>query len=182
MFLVRNFEEGDDLLKELDMMDKDLFEVSRINHIIVDNGYDSFKTFPCPLICNGFRHKRNEPFLSKAALITPGEFVIKQCVFTPGRPLELEKKFLRAGPRATQFFNPADVHADIVCLGKVCPGMNTMIRELVLVLNNVYQVKKVTGVKDSFKGYYDNNFIELTPALVETIHHQGGCFIGLCRT
>ena len=71
----------------------------------------------------------------------------------------MEKKYLRAGPRATQYFNPRDVNADIVCLGKVCPGINTVVREIVLILKNIYKVPNVTGVKNSFKGYYDNSYI-----------------------
>jgi hypothetical protein len=35
---------------------------------------------------------------------------------------------MRAGPRNTQFFNPKEVRADIVVLGKLCPGINTVIR------------------------------------------------------
>lgn len=35
---------------------------------------------------------------------------------------------MKAGPRATQYFNPQDVRADIVCLGGLCPGMNTVVR------------------------------------------------------
>ena len=58
----------------------------------------------------------------------PGEFVIRNCVFKPGRTLELEKKFMRAGPRGHQFFDPNDVRADIVCLGNMSPGLNTIIR------------------------------------------------------
>ena len=60
--------------------------------------------------------------------------------------------------------------------------MNTVLREIVLILKNVYKIPSITGVKFSFKGYYDSYFTDLTPELVETIHHQGGCFLGLCRT
>lgn len=35
---------------------------------------------------------------------------------------------MRAGPRNYQFFNPNEVKADIVTLGKLCPGINTVIR------------------------------------------------------
>lgn len=61
---------------------------------------------------------------------------------------------MRAGPRNTQFFNPKEVRADIVCLGKLCPGINAIIRQLVFMLTNVYKVDKVFGVKSSFDGYY----------------------------
>ena len=73
---------------------------------------------------------------------------------------------MRAGPRATQYFDSKTVRADIVCLGKVCPGINNIIRELVMVLKETYHVESVTGIKFSLKGYYDNNMIELTPSIV----------------
>lgn len=57
---------------------------------------------------------------------------------------------MRAGPRNTQFFDPKDVKADIVCLGKLCPGINNIIRQLVFMLKTVYKVPKVFGVKYSF--------------------------------
>jgi 6-phosphofructokinase 1 len=66
---------------------------------------------------------------------------------------------MRAGPRSGEFFKPSEVKADIVCLGNVCPGINTVIRELYIILKEVYQVNKVTGVKNSFRGYYEGNFL-----------------------
>ena len=48
----------DTLLQELDMMDRLLFEVSRINNLIVDLGYENFKTFPCPLINRGTKREK----------------------------------------------------------------------------------------------------------------------------
>lgn len=47
-------------------------------------------------------------------------------------------------------------------LGGVCPGMNTVIREITLMLRNVYKVKSVNGVKNGFRGYYEKKFIDLT--------------------
>ena len=61
---------------------------------------------------------------------------------------------MRAGPRGSEFFNPDEVRADIVCLGGICPGMNTVIREITIMLKQVYQVISVTGVKNGFNGYY----------------------------
>ena len=61
---------------------------------------------------------------------------------------------MRAGPRSTQYFVPSEVRADIVCLGNISPGLNSVMRELVLVLRNVYRVDNVFGIKESFKGYY----------------------------
>lgn len=88
---------------------------------------------------------------------------------------------MRAGPRATQYFDPKTVRADVVCLGKVCPGVNNIIRELAILLKEIYHAEVVTGIKFGFKGYYTNNMIDLTPQIVETIHHRGGSFLGVSR-
>lgn len=40
-------------------------------------------------------------------------------------------------------------------------------------------MEKVTGIRFSFRGYYNNDMIDLTPEMVETIHHRGGSFLGL---
>lgn len=37
-------------------------------------------------------------------------------------------------------------------------------------------------MKFSYKGYYEKNLINLTTDLVKTIHHQGGCFLGVSKT
>ena len=73
---------------------------------------------------------------------------------------------MRAGPRATQYFDPATVRADIVCLGKVAPGINNIIRELVILLKDIYKVEVVTGIKFSFRGYYTSNMVDLNPHIV----------------
>merc|ERR1719261_595388 len=44
------------------------------------------------------------------------------------------RAFLRAGPRQTVAFNPAEVRAAVVTCGGICPGLNTVVRELVLCL------------------------------------------------
>lgn len=49
-------------------------------------------------------------------------------------------------------------------------------------LKDVSKVDRVTGVKNSLKGYYDGNFIDLNEQIVKTIHHNGGCFLGLAKT
>lgn len=47
-------------------------------------------------------------------------------------------------------------------------------------LLDVYKVNRVTGIKNGFRGYYERKFVELNPKVVETVHHFGGCFLGLC--
>lgn len=89
---------------------------------------------------------------------------------------------MKAGPRGSIYFDPEDVRADIVCLGHISPGMNTVLRELVLVLYYNYRVKQIFGIKDSFQGYYEDKIIKLVPENIELIHHLGGCYLGVCKS
>ena len=158
----------------------------KVNNLIADLQLHDFKTFPCPLVTLKNRERKNEGFIFPEGLVPPGSFVIQNCLFRTGESIETEKKFLRAGARATQYFDPKDVRADIVVIGKIAPGINTIIRELVYLLKETYKVEKVTGVRFGFKGYSDDSLpdpmIDLTPKLVETIHHHGGSFLGLSKT
>lgn len=44
------------------------------------------------------------------------------------------------------YFESDDVHACIVTCGGLCPGLNTVIREIVCGLNYMYGVKQVLGI------------------------------------
>ena len=60
--------------------------------------------------------------------------------------------------------------------------MNTVVKEIVLTLTNNYKVESIYGGQYSFKGYYENKTMKLDPEMVETVHHKGGCFLGLSKT
>ncbi|KAL0426947.1 UNVERIFIED_CONTAM: ATP-dependent 6-phosphofructokinase [Sesamum latifolium] len=53
--------------------------------------------------------------------------------------------FRRAGPQRV-YFESDDVHACIVTCGGLCPGLNTVIREIVCGLHHMYGVKSVLGI------------------------------------
>lgn len=53
--------------------------------------------------------------------------------------------------------------AAIVTCGGLCPGMNVVLRELVMTLQFNYKVTKIYGIKDGFNGIYEDEWIELTP-------------------
>lgn len=93
--------------------------------------------------------------------------------------------FLRAGPRATLHFDPADVSAAIVTCGGLCPGLNNVIREITNTLHTLYGIGgKVYGIQGGYRGFaLDSGLppIELTPSLVEDIHHSGGTCLGSSR-
>ncbi|XP_059634874.1 ATP-dependent 6-phosphofructokinase 3-like [Cornus florida] len=89
--------------------------------------------------------------------------------------------FRRAGPRQKVYFESDEVHACIVTCGGLCPGLNTVIRELVCGLFHMYGVKKVLGIDGGYKGFYSRNTIPLTPKVVNDIHKRGGTILGTSR-
>ncbi|GAB2295720.1 ATP-dependent 6-phosphofructokinase 3 [Dionaea muscipula] len=89
--------------------------------------------------------------------------------------------FRRAGPRQRVYFQSDEVHACIVTCGGLCPGLNTVIREIVCSLYKMYGVSKVLGIEGGYKGFYSRNTITLTPKVVNDIHKRGGTIIGTSR-
>ncbi|XP_022028665.1 ATP-dependent 6-phosphofructokinase 6 isoform X1 [Helianthus annuus] len=93
--------------------------------------------------------------------------------------------FRRAGPRQRVYFAPDEVHAAIVTCGGLCPGLNTVIREIVCALYHMYGVTRVLGIdafiQGGYRGFYSKNTITLTPKFVNDIHKRGGTIIGTSR-
>lgn len=89
--------------------------------------------------------------------------------------------FRRAGPRQRVYFDSDEVRACIVTCGGLCPGLNTVIREIVCGLYHMYGVNKVLGIDGGYKGFYSRNTICLTPKFVNDIHKRGGTIIGTSR-
>ncbi|ONI33738.1 hypothetical protein PRUPE_1G444000 [Prunus persica] len=89
--------------------------------------------------------------------------------------------FRRAGPRQKVYFDSDEVHACIVTCGGLCPGLNTVIREIVCGLYHMYGVNKVLGIDGGYKGFYARNTIDLTPKVVNDIHKRGGTILGTSR-
>ncbi|KAM3195417.1 hypothetical protein ACQJBY_071502 [Aegilops geniculata] len=89
--------------------------------------------------------------------------------------------FRRAGPRQRVYFEPDEVHACIVTCGGLCPGLNTVIREIVCGLSDMYGVTRILGIQGGYKGFYARNTIDLTPKSVNDIHKRGGTILGSSR-
>jgi 6-phosphofructokinase 1 len=90
----------------------------------------------------------------------------------------------RAGPREMIYFDPSKVHAGIVTCGGLCPGLNVVIRAIVMSLWYHYGVRRISGFKFGFRGLmpqYRLPEIELTPDLVANIHNDGGTMLGSSR-
>ncbi|XP_058770192.1 ATP-dependent 6-phosphofructokinase 6-like isoform X2 [Vicia villosa] len=89
--------------------------------------------------------------------------------------------FRRAGPREKIYFKPEEVRACIVTCGGLCPGINTVIREIVCGLKNMYGVEDILGIEEGYKGFYSKNTMRLTPKVVNDIHKLGGTFLRTSR-
>ncbi|XP_038987596.1 ATP-dependent 6-phosphofructokinase 3 [Phoenix dactylifera] len=89
--------------------------------------------------------------------------------------------FRRAGPRQKVYFESDDVLACIVTCGGLCPGLNTVIREIVCGLSDMYGVNRVLGIEGGYRGFYARNTIPLTPKFVNDIHKRGGTILGTSR-
>ncbi|KAG2240067.1 hypothetical protein Bca52824_091069 [Brassica carinata] len=89
--------------------------------------------------------------------------------------------FRRAGPRQRVYFDSDDVVACIVTCGGLCPGLNTVIREIVCGLSYMYGVKKILGIEGGYRGFYARNTIDLDSKTVNDIHKRGGTILGTSR-
>ena len=92
--------------------------------------------------------------------------------------------FERAGPRARIFFNPAETKAAIVTCGGLCPGLNNVIRSLVLTLSAHYGVRDIVGIRYGYHGLNPANGYAPCPLSVESvsdIHETGGSILGTSR-
>jgi 6-phosphofructokinase 1 len=91
--------------------------------------------------------------------------------------------FELAGPRNRVFFDAARARAGIVTCGGLCPGLNNVIRGLVLELWFGYGVKRITGFRYGYEGMIARGKTpeSLTPETVSRIHHQGGTILGSSR-
>ncbi len=91
--------------------------------------------------------------------------------------------FELAGPRNRVFFDAPRVRAGIVTCGGLCPGLNNVIRGLVLELWFGYGVKRISGFRFGYEGLISRGVTPdpLTPETVSRIHHQGGTILGSSR-
>jgi len=100
--------------------------------------------------------------------------------------LELQSslKFIRAGARKEIYFKGEDVKAAIVTCGGLCPGLNVVIRSIVMCLYREYGVKEIYGIKWGYRGFYEQfpkHWMPLDPKVVENIHDLGGTILGSSR-
>lgn len=89
-----------------------------------------------------------------------------------------------AGPRRTIFFDPAAVRLGIVTCGGLCPGLNDVVRGLVMEAWHRYGVRRILGLRYGFRGLVPalgHVPLTLVPEDVAEIHKDGGTILGTSR-
>lgn len=89
-----------------------------------------------------------------------------------------------AGPRRELFFEPERTTFGIVTCGGLCPGLNDVIRGLVMLGFHRYGVRRIHGFRYGFQGLtrrYGHPVMALHPKLVSEIHKEGGTLLGTSR-
>ncbi len=92
--------------------------------------------------------------------------------------------FELAGPRHQIFFDCAELKAGIVTCGGLCPGLNNVIRGIVLELTQGYGVGQILGFRYGYEGLVRRHGlgpVRLNPTTVADIHQQGGTALGTSR-
>ncbi len=89
-----------------------------------------------------------------------------------------------AGPREKIYFDPSKLRCAIVTCGGLCPGLNDIIRSIVLELYYGYGVTNVYGIRYGLQGFipkYNHDIMELGPDSVVNILELGGSILGSSR-
>ena len=92
--------------------------------------------------------------------------------------------FELSGPRKKIYFDPSKLKCALVTCGGLCPGLNNVIRAVVLELYYRYQVRHIYGIRYGLQGFipeYAHELVELTPEHVVNIHEMGGSMLGSSR-
>lgn len=98
--------------------------------------------------------------------------------------IDIDKTFELAGPREYLYFVPEETRSAIVTCGGLCPGLNDVIRSIVMESWYRYGAKNILGIRYGYSGLNpESKFtpIDLDPDLVRSIHMDGGSILGSSR-
>jgi 6-phosphofructokinase 1 len=117
---------------------------------------------------------------NERVIMNPNLSNFNDCLKTKLKPISFEK----AGPREFIYFDPTKTRVAIVTCGGLCPGLNNVIRGLVMQLKNRYGVNRIIGIKYGYEGFipkYGHSIVDLQPDEIEDIHMFGGTHLGSSR-
>ncbi|MEI7962727.1 MAG: ATP-dependent 6-phosphofructokinase [Verrucomicrobiota bacterium] len=153
-------------------------KITRKDFEIQNLGYPSY---PSPL--HALRDEANANFVSddRHRILFNHSFERVAAAMEDERePITIE----RSGPREKIFFDPKKTKCAVVTCGGLCPGLNDVIRGLVMTLTYSYGVKTIYGIPYGYEGFvdrYGHPIINLTPQFVSNIHTDGGTVLGTSR-
>jgi 6-phosphofructokinase 1 len=101
-----------------------------------------------------------------------------------GVPVDELPGFEAGGPRRTIYFDPSKTRVGIVTCGGLCPGLNNVIRGLVMELTRHYGVTRISGFRNGYQGFiarYKHPVLDLDAELVRNINEDGGTLLGSSR-
>jgi 6-phosphofructokinase 1 len=117
----------------------------------------------------------------------------KECVLIDIHPNEIDQYYKKgqtppsfelAGPRKKIYFDPSKLRCALVTCGGLCPGLNDIIRSIVLELYYHYGVRTIYGMRYGLQGFipdYGHEALELKPSKVTNILDMGGTILGSSR-
>lgn len=89
-----------------------------------------------------------------------------------------------AGPRKHIFFRPEQTTLAVMTCGGICPGLNNVIRDLVMHAHYGYGSPRILGLRYGFEALNPtlaHSPLLLTPDFVDKIHLSGGSVLGTSR-
>lgn len=98
-----------------------------------------------------------------------------------GEALRDDTAFELAGPRERVVFGP-EARCGILTAGGMCPGLNDVIRGLVLALHHAHGARIILGIRHGFEGLAAADARALEPADVRHLHERGGTLLGTARS
>ena len=172
-----------------------------INNVIPVDSYlkdANNREFPNPMVVEKREEIRSGRFLTEKSCIPLGAFTVCGNIFNNEEDLVKAPRYKKAGPRNYLYYNPNNVKAAIVTCGGICPGINVVIREIVMMLWYGYKVREIYGIKYGYKGFWvkvpnDDCYVKLIPNIsdeekcskniigVNELHSIGGSILGTSR-
>uniref|UniRef100_A0A7S1RYX3 Phosphofructokinase domain-containing protein n=1 Tax=Alexandrium catenella TaxID=2925 RepID=A0A7S1RYX3_ALECA len=96
------------------------------------------------------------------------------------RPSATSKGCVRANACKEIWWDPSEVRAAVVTCGGLCPGLNSIIREVTNTLWHQYDVRHIYGIQAGYNGLSNpekHKPIQLSPDKVRDIHMKGGSIL-----
>lgn len=96
---------------------------------------------------------------------------------------DAHNSFELAGPRRQIYFEPTEVRVGVVTCGGLAPGLNAVIRGIVMQLWYLYGCRDIVGIRYGFQGLAPDGErpMALTPEGVNRIRSEGGTCLGSSR-